>query len=183
MRHLLEIFLHTYFYPIGARRPGLNLLAVEYSYDGDCNDPVTIESIKDKVFEFLADFMGTAYELECLTDNTCGYDDLIVSCGPTSRKRREDDHHFIDKNIVKRQTSEVWVKIMLSKNGSVSSWDDLLSHENDLMLLSDLLHDRFLNNTPDAACCPVVIGSFHSAAYSTIHCEPGQVQEGFSCSK
>ena len=154
-------------------------------YDGDCNDPATIASIKDATFQFLEEFIGTAYELECLADNTCGYDDIIVSCGPTLRKRREVDHHLVKKEIVKRQTSEeVWVKIFMSKNGSVSSFQDLLAYEADLIDLIELLRIKFLNDTPDATCCPVVTDSFKRDDYSTIHCsEPGQVQDGFSCSK
>ncbi|XP_045206201.2 sushi, von Willebrand factor type A, EGF and pentraxin domain-containing protein 1-like [Mercenaria mercenaria] len=159
------------------RRPGLNLLPVEYYYYGDCSSLSTIEAIKNQILVLLQDFIGTAVAPACLTDSECGYDDLTVECGVTRKKKD------IYENRKKRQASSVHVKFSLTVNGSVSNWDELLMFEENLFQISDIFKSAVtVDGTFNLNGYEVVPDSFTRAEYSENKCQGrGQVKDGFKC--
>ncbi|XP_053397599.1 sushi, von Willebrand factor type A, EGF and pentraxin domain-containing protein 1-like [Mercenaria mercenaria] len=162
------------------RRPGLNLLPVEYYYSGDCSSQSTEDAIKDQVLVLLQDFIGTAVAPDCLAGSTCGYDDLTVECGATRRKRRKKDTY---EDRRKRQVSSVRVGISLIVTGPVSNFDELLMYEDELFRISDNLESAVtVDGTFNLNGYDVIPGTYKRDDYSQIKCEgSGQVGEGFKC--
>jgi hypothetical protein len=157
-------------------------LPVSFYYSVDCNaqSETSINDIKDQIFALLEDYIGSAFAPDCLAGSTCSYDDLVVQCGSTSKRKKKDIHDY----RFKREVSELFVNFSLIITGTVSNWDELLMYEDFLFQMSDQLKNAVSAGQFDLNDLAVVRGSFFREQISSTKCEgSGQVQSGFQCSK
>ncbi|KAK3101782.1 hypothetical protein FSP39_006299 [Pinctada imbricata] len=80
------------------RRPNIQYLNGEFFYfTGDCNDADVLETIKQNFINQMQILETTGYEGVCPDSTECNVDNVDVTCGPTSGKRRKRESSLIDK--------------------------------------------------------------------------------------
>lgn len=126
--------------------------------------------------------MGTALAPDCLSDSTCSYDDLVVECGASTRRKRETNE---TANRYKRQESDVVaVKFSLTITGIVTTFDQFLMYETALIEMSNNMENAVSAGDLDLNDRSVVPGSYQRDQYSDIKCDgSGEVREALQCSK